>query len=75
MPAELIQRLEQSRNPDTYTREFVEHIMKMNQQQKGRSEAYSTFRDILGQEMASAIPDIKDSVKNVVEATGGYLQT
>jgi mediator of RNA polymerase II transcription subunit 10 len=65
--------VENSRNPDIYTREFVELVMRYNQQQKGRSDAYAQFRDILGREMASAIPEIREDVKKVVESSGGQI--
>ena len=48
--------------------------MRYNQQQKGRTEAFASFRDILGQQMAAGIPDIKDDVRRVVEASGGHLE-
>lgn len=48
--------------------------MRYNQQQKGRSEAFAQFRDILGAKMASGIPEIRDDVKKVVESTGGRLE-
>ena len=66
--------MEDSRNPDIYTRQFVELVMRYNQQHKGRSEAFASFRDILGQQMVTAMPEIKDDVKRVVEASGGRLQ-
>lgn len=65
--------MENSRNPDIYTREFVELVMRYNQQQKGRSDAYAQFRDILGREMASAIPDLREDVRKVVESSGGQI--
>ena len=48
--------------------------MRYNQQQKGRSQAYADFRDILGEFMAVGIPDIKADVIKVVQATGGRLE-
>lgn len=48
--------------------------MRYNQQQKGRSDAFAQFRDILGSKMASGIPEIRDDVKKVVESTGGSLE-
>lgn len=68
LPKDIINYVEQSRNPDIYTREFVELVMRYNQQLKGRSEAFSSFRDILAREMTSAIPDIAEDVKRVTEA-------
>ncbi|KAK4634183.1 Mediator of RNA polymerase II transcription subunit 10 [Fulvia fulva] len=74
LPIEIIQYVENGRNPDIYTREFVELVMRYNQQQKGRSEAYGAFRDILGREMMGGIPEIRDEVKQVVLATGGTVE-
>ena len=47
--------------------------MRLNQQLKGRSEAFAQFRDILGAEIMSAIPDLKQEAQSVVQATGGTL--
>jgi mediator of RNA polymerase II transcription subunit 10 len=53
---------------------MVELVMRYNQQLKGRSEAFASFRDILGQQMMVGIPEIKDDVKRVVEASGGRVE-
>ena len=74
LPLDIIQYVENSRNPDIYTREFVELVMRYNQQLKGRSAAFAQFRDILGREMMSAIPDIRDQVKDVAQASGGQVE-
>lgn len=74
IPEELINYVEDSRNPDIYTREMIELVMRYNQQQKGRSEAFASFRDILGQQMMVGIPEIKDGVRRVVEASGGRVE-
>jgi len=47
--------------------------MRYNQQQKGRCDAFSQFRDILAATISTGIPDIKDDVRKVVEATGGHV--
>jgi mediator of RNA polymerase II transcription subunit 10 len=47
--------------------------MRYNQQLKGRSEAFAAFRDILGREMSSAMPEIRSEVQQVLEATGGKV--
>ena len=74
VPLDLIEYVERKRNPDVYKREIVEDVMKSNQMQKGRSEAFGTFRDLLGREMMSAIPDIREDVREVVEASGGSVE-
>ncbi|KAH9839671.1 mediator of RNA polymerase II transcription subunit 10 [Teratosphaeria destructans] len=74
IPVEVIEYVEGSRNPDIYTREFVELVMRLNQELKGKSQAFASFRDILGREMASAIPEIQTEVRQVVQSTGGKLE-
>lgn len=74
IPQELIQYVEQTRNPDIYTREFVELVMRYNQQQKGRSDAFAAFRDILAERMMVGIPDIKDDVQKVVQVSNGHVK-
>lgn len=73
LPMDIIQYVERSRNPDIYTREFVELVMRYNQQMAGRSEAFAAFRDVLGREMMSGIPEMKDDVLKVLEMSGGRL--
>ena len=65
--------MESSRNPDIYTREFVELVQKLNQQLKGRTKAYADFRDVLAREMMSALPDCRNDITRVVESTGGRV--
>ncbi|KAG8625077.1 hypothetical protein KVT40_006828 [Elsinoe batatas] len=74
LPAEVISDfVEKSRNPDIYTREFIEHVQKMNQQLSGRSQAYADFRDALARELAGAVPELRGEVARVVKSTGGRL--
>lgn len=73
VPIDLIQYVEDKRNPDVYKRQIVELVMQYNQLQKGRAEAFGHFRDILSREMMSAIPDMKDDVRTVLEASGGKV--
>ncbi|KAF2156981.1 mediator of RNA polymerase II transcription subunit 10 [Myriangium duriaei CBS 260.36] len=74
VPAEVISDfVEKSRNPDIYTREFVEHVQKLNQQLSGRSQAYADFRDALARELVGAVPELRTEVARVVESSGGKL--
>jgi mediator of RNA polymerase II transcription subunit 10 len=73
VPLNLIQYVEGKRNPDVYKRQIVEMVQQYNQLQSGRSQAFTSFRDILGREMMSAIPDIREDVKLVLEASGGSV--
>lgn len=71
IPLPLIQYVEDGRNPDIYTREFVELVRRMNQLAKGKVHAFRSFRDILAHEMNSALPELRDDVQRVLENTGG----
>ncbi|KAF2091652.1 RNA polymeras-like protein II mediator complex subunit 10 [Saccharata proteae CBS 121410] len=74
IPPEVIEYVENGRNPDIYTREFAELVQKNNQKLKGRSEALSQFRDILARKIATAFPDMQDDVRKVVINTGGGVE-
>lgn len=47
--------------------------MRYNQQQNGRANAYAQFRDILGEAIGQGIPEMREDVKKVVEASGGKV--
>lgn len=69
IPPEIIDYVDSGRNPDIYTREFVELVQKGNQYLKGRSEALTGFRDALGEEMVKAWPEMKTDVDNVLQSS------
>ncbi|KAB5523013.1 putative mediator of RNA polymerase II transcription subunit [Coniochaeta sp. 2T2.1] len=71
IPEPLIEYVEAGRNPDIYTREFVELVRRMNQLARGKEMAFTKFRDVLAEEMGRAMPELKQDVDRVVEATGG----
>ncbi|KAL2136582.1 hypothetical protein VTI74DRAFT_2887 [Chaetomium olivicolor] len=74
IPEPLIEYVENGRNPDIYTREFVELVRRMNQYARGKMHAFRDFRDILAQGMSGAMPEVREDVKRVVEATGGFTE-
>ena len=71
VPQELIQYVDSGRNPDIYTREFVEGARRSNQLMKGKMEAFGSFRDVLATEMVRAMPELREDVARVLEETGG----
>ncbi|KYK60183.1 mediator of RNA polymerase II transcription subunit [Drechmeria coniospora] len=71
VPPELLEYVENGRNPDIYTREFVELVRRGNQLMSGKMDAFASFRDVLATEMASAMPELREDVERVLEATGG----
>ncbi|KAM3514443.1 hypothetical protein MY11210_001887 [Beauveria gryllotalpidicola] len=71
VPPELLEYVENGRNPDIYTREFVELVRRGNQLMSGKMRAFGAFRDVLARNVATAMPELRDDVAHVVEATGG----
>lgn len=67
IPPEIVEYVESGRNPDIYTREFVELAQKQNQYLKGKSEAFADFRDELAKEIVKAMPNLKDEVEKRIE--------
>lgn len=70
LPPEIIDYVDAARNPDIYTREFVELVQRGNQDLRGKKEAFASFRDVLAREMRSAMPECRREVDRVVAATG-----
>jgi len=75
LPPEIIDYVDAARNPDIYTREFVELVQRGNQDLKGKAEAFASFRDILAREMRSAMPECRREVDRAVVATGGRVDS
>lgn len=71
VPPELLEYVENGRNPDIYTREFVELVRRGNQLMRGKMNAFGTFRDVLAEQMTAAMPELRDDVARVLQATGG----
>jgi mediator of RNA polymerase II transcription subunit 10 len=71
VPPELLEYVENGRNPDIYTREFVELVRRGNQLMRGKMNAFGNFRDVLAEQMNAAMPELREDVARVVEATGG----
>ncbi|KAI4651971.1 RNA polymerase II mediator complex subunit [Alternaria ventricosa] len=73
IPPEVMSYVENSRNPDIFTREFVETVQRMNQMLYGRVDAYRALQEQLALHVSSAVPELKDDVTAVVESTGGKM--
>jgi hypothetical protein len=67
----VIQYVEDGRNPDIYTREFVEIVVKQNQFMNGKTTAFGKFRDVLAEQVEAAFPELTGEVAKIVEGTGG----
>lgn len=75
VPPELLEYVENGRNPDIYTREFVELVRQGNQLMRGKANAFASFRDVLAEDIASVLPELGDDVRKLCEATGAKVPT
>lgn len=73
IPPEVTNYVENSRNPDIFTREFVETLQRMNQMLKGRSDALRMLQQQIAWQLAHAIPELNEDVTRAVESTGGSV--
>jgi mediator of RNA polymerase II transcription subunit 10 len=71
IPLDVLQYIEDGRNPDVYTREFVEATRKSNQYLRGKMEAMRDLRDVLGQKIGAEFPELDASVKDIIRRTDG----
>ncbi|ODV59128.1 uncharacterized protein ASCRUDRAFT_37955 [Ascoidea rubescens DSM 1968] len=69
IPLDIIQYIDMGRNPNIYTREFVESTRKMNQYLRGKMTAMKLFRDTLSDKIILEFPELTDTVNGVVERT------
>lgn len=71
IPPEIIEYVESGRNPDIYTREFIELVQRTNDHLRGKALAFRSFRDILAEEIHSAMPELRSELERVIQETGG----
>lgn len=69
VPLEVVQYIEDGRNPDIYTREFVEAIRRSNQYQRAKMHGMGMLRDSLAEKIKEQFPELKDDVENIVQRT------
>ena len=72
LPPEIIDYVEDGRNPDIYTREFVESAQKLNMLLKGKSEAFGAFGEVLGEELVGGGFARREEVKEVLGREVGW---
>lgn len=69
LPPEVVQYVEDGRNPDIYTREFAELAQRNNQKLSGKADAFEAFARVLGREIGGAVPELRSEVRLVLGRT------
>lgn len=62
LPNEVIDYVDQGRNPDIYARELVERVAGENMYTHGILDAVSSYRELLAQEMKLAFPAMSSAI-------------
>lgn len=69
IPTDLLNYIQDGRNPDIYTREFVEVVRKINQYLNGKSLAFENFRDTLAASIKQEFPELAPEVDSIKAKT------
>lgn len=56
VPLDILSYIDNGRNPDVYSREFVEVVVKQNQYINGKTKAMQQFKERLIQDLGSEFP-------------------
>ncbi|QLL33727.1 hypothetical protein HG536_0F00520 [Torulaspora globosa] len=71
IPLEVVQYIEDGRNPDIYTREFVEAVRRSNQYQRAKMHGLRQLRDSLAEKIVDEFPDLENCVQSIVRQADG----
>lgn len=74
VPLEVLQYIEEGRNPDVYTREFVEAIRRSNQYQRAKMHGLKQLRNTLADKIVEEFPDMELQVKDIIRRTNSNNQ-
>lgn len=69
IPLDVLQYIEDGRNPNVYTREFVESTRKSNQHLRGKIQAFKQLRDTLGAKIGDEFPELKEEIEGIYRRT------
>lgn len=69
VPVDVINYIEGGRNPDIYTREFVEVTAKSNARLKGKMIGFRKLADVLGEKLGQEFPRLTGEIDNLRKRT------
>ncbi|SCV00801.1 LAMI_0G07382g1_1 [Lachancea mirantina] len=69
IPMDVMQYIEDGRNPDVYTRDFVEAIRRSNQYQRAKMHGLKQLRDKLAEKVIEEFPDMEETVQDIIRRT------
>lgn len=69
IPVDIISYIEDGRNPDIYTREFLEVNAKSNARLKGKFQNFNKLQQVLSEKVAQEFPELKSTIDDINERT------
>ncbi|KAI5969256.1 NUT2 [Candida margitis] len=69
IPVDVVSYIEDGRNPDIYTREFIEVTAKSNAKLKGKMQGFGTLRNILSDKLAQEYPRLQAGLEDIKNRT------
>lgn len=67
VPLDILGYIDNGRNPDIYSREFVELVTKQNQNVAGHMAALAQFRDVLARDIAQSFPSLEGDLRKLAD--------
>lgn len=65
VPLDILGYIDHGRNPDIYSREFVELVTKQNQNVAGHIAALDKFRDVLCTDLSESFPELEGELQKL----------
>jgi mediator of RNA polymerase II transcription subunit 10 len=65
IPSDLLHYIQDGRNPDIYSREFVEVVRKVNQFLNGKAQAFLQFQQVLAKSIKQEFPELTANVDSI----------
>ncbi|KIW79034.1 hypothetical protein Z517_08874 [Fonsecaea pedrosoi CBS 271.37] len=67
---EIVDYVDDGRNPDIFTRDFVENVQRGNAVINGKQQAFREFSEIFAQKLKEGIPGVSKEVERVLRNAG-----
>ncbi|EXJ81239.1 hypothetical protein A1O3_07529 [Capronia epimyces CBS 606.96] len=71
---EIVDYVDDGRNPDIFTRDFVENVQRGNAVINGKQQAFKDFSEIYAKALKEGIPGVSRQVDRVLESAGFEIE-
>eukprot|EP01094_Clydonella_sp_ATCC50884_P030381 TRINITY_DN9903_c0_g1_i1.p1 TRINITY_DN9903_c0_g1~~TRINITY_DN9903_c0_g1_i1.p1 ORF type:complete len:165 (-),score=50.20 TRINITY_DN9903_c0_g1_i1:96-590(-) len=68
VPKDVLNFIDEGRNPDRYTRQVLKNCLKISKQTEAKLSSLNTFNDIMAEELSKAYPAEMDAYKGMQDS-------